>query len=141
MNRDGTPSSRYDSIKKINGEVRGFAKYLYSAKVLKTYQSGDISEDGKSQTERDKVRVLEEIPTSIGLFRGAKGENFALIANRDYRNPQKPKLSMKIGSSKVEMLELKSGKWLPIGGSKRLKEKTLLTLSLKPAEATLIRWK
>jgi hypothetical protein len=140
MNRDGTPGPLYEAAKQVNHEVTELEKWLYGARVLRTFQTGAVPPDGLPQTDDVPITASGEGNLTLGAFRDAKGFFYALATNRDYTKGVKATLHAYAGEHKIEALDLKTGKWEPASGPKDDSGTTTLTFDLGPAQAVLIRW-
>lgn len=140
MNRDGTPGPLYEPVKKVNGEVQSLAKWLYTANIIRTWHTGNVPSDGRTQPSDLPVRSAGEGDLTLGMFRDPKGNVLLMVTNRDYRNSVKTKIRLSTGSHKIESLSLVSGKWSNVVGMKDTEDATLAEVELSPAGAMLFRW-
>lgn len=140
MNRDGTPGPLYEAVSQVNREVKTLGQWLYGARVLRTFQTGDVPADGQAQANDVPITVNGPGNLTVGAFRGREAYFYALITNRDYKQAIKTTVQAHAGAKAViEILDLKTNRWSPITGEKN-EDVTTLALELGPAGAALIRW-
>jgi len=140
MNRDGTPGPLYEAVSQVNREVKELGKWLYGARVLQTFQTGDVPADGRAQTNDVPITVNGPGNLTVGAFRGRDAYFYALVTNRDYKQAVKTTVQAHAGErAMIEILDLKTNRWRPATGEKN-EGVTTLTLELGPAGAALVRW-
>ena len=84
VDREGKPGPLYDAIKKVNSEVKNLEIWLYPARVLETFQTGQIPPDGTSQPEGTGLKVSGKNNLTVSQFRDGNGYVYVLLANRDF---------------------------------------------------------
>ena len=141
MNHDGTPGTLYESVKKVNQDVKTLTKYLYGARVLATYQTGEVPAEGKPLGRDGLVRMEGPGDLSVGLFRDLNGYAYALFTNRDYKKAVATTAIASVRKCAVERLDMQTGKFLPVKNSRNADGEITLNLSLPPAGAYMVRWK
>ncbi|HZT43508.1 MAG TPA: hypothetical protein VFA07_15190 [Chthonomonadaceae bacterium] len=140
MNRDGTPGPLYEAVSAVNRQVRDLGKWLYGARVLTTFQTGDVPSDGRAQENDVPVKVMGPGNLSVGLFRDLTGYLYVLVTNRDYTKPVSTKVLLDAGDHALEALDQTKNRWNPTTGPKDADGQTTLDLDLPPAGAAMIRW-
>ncbi len=140
MNRDGTEGPLYTAVKTVNHEVRTFAKWLYGAQALRTYQTGNMPADGRPLDNGVPVAVTGSADLSLALFRDRSGYLYVLVTNRDYKAQAETSLTLDAGKHKIERLDVMTGKWLPVKQAPDQDGRTTLMVNMGPAGGYLIRW-
>jgi hypothetical protein len=141
MNRDGTPGPLYEPVKKVNAEVQAFANWLYGARHIRTFQSGNIPPDGRPQPSDLPARAVGEGDLTLGVFRAGEGYLTVFVTNRNYREAVKTRLRLNSGKAQIEQLDPATKKWSAVKGEKDPDEATLVDVELVPSGAALYRWK
>jgi hypothetical protein len=106
---------------------------------VSTFQSGAVPPDGRANLGDVPIRVTGAGNTSVGFFRGAGGYAYALVTNRDYKQPLSTTISLYVGKREVEVLDIPSNKWKKTGTASN-DGNTLVNLELTPGGASLVRW-
>jgi len=140
MKRDGTPGALYDAVSKVNQEVKVFGKWLYGSLWVESYQSGISSVDGTLQPNEDNIKVNGPGNLSYGVFRGANGYVYVLVANRDYKAPIESSLQLGIGDHSVEILDAQKNRWDPYKSKPDPDGNVKVSLKLGAAAGLLIRY-
>ena len=141
MARDGKEGPLYQPVKRVNTDVRMFAKYLYRARCVETFQTGSIPEDGTKLTQTNLVQVTKESDLTIGIFHDGEGYTSALITNRDYRKGTEVEVQLLAGNMVLEYLDNSTNKMVPIAIKRGEDGRVKWACPLPPAGATLVRWK
>lgn len=140
MNRDGTPGPLYMPVKNVNRDVKALGKWLYGARALETFQTGEVPADGHAPPNDVPVKVTGPGNLSVGVFRDNAGYLYVLVTNRDYTKPVSTKVLLDAGAHPIEALDLAKNRWHPTTGPKDSDGQTTLDIDLGPAGAYLIRW-
>ena len=141
LNRDGTPGPLYAEISAVNRQVWNLGKWLYGARVVTTFQTGDVPPDGRAQENDVPVKVTGPGNLSVGLFRDLTGYLYVLVTNRDYAKPISTKVLLDAGDHPLEALDLTKNHWNTTTGPKDADGETTLDIDIPPAGAAMIRWR
>jgi hypothetical protein len=141
MNRDGTPGALYEAVRKVNQDVRTLTRYLYGARVLATYQTGEAPAEGTPLGRDALVRLEGPGNLSVGLFRDLAGYVYVLFTNRDYKKEVATTAILSVQKYPVERLDMQTGKFVPVKNPRNADGEMTMNLSLAPAGATMVRWK
>ncbi|HLV78664.1 MAG TPA: hypothetical protein VKT32_00240, partial [Chthonomonadaceae bacterium] len=141
LNREGTPGPLYEAISAVNRQVKDIGKWLYGARNLATFQTGDVPLDGKAQEDDVPAKVTGPGNLSVGLFRDQIGFLYVLVTNRDYAKPVSTQVLLDAGDHPLQALDLAKNRWNPTTGPKNGDGETTLELDLPPAGAALFRWR
>jgi hypothetical protein len=85
----------------------------------------------RSASKKDKL--------TIGVFDGLDGFLYALVTNRDYRNPASPDLTFVTNGKDVAVMDERTGEFRDDAGHGRADGK--VSVDLRPSGAKLFRWK
>lgn len=140
MERDGKPGALYEPVKRVNEDVRAIAAYLYPAKCLMTYQTGEIPLDGTKQPGSSLARSEGKSNLTIGVFRDAMGYLYALATNRDYKAETTTKMQFYAGKRQIELFDPKTKTFKPIAEKVNGEGMTEHATTLLPAGYALFRW-
>ncbi len=140
VDREGKPGPLFASVKKVNGEVKNLETWLYDARVLQTFQTGEIPPDGRNQPEGTGIKVMGKGNLTISQFRGVKGFVYVFVTNRDYKAYSTQKLSLYLGKHILQVLDIDTNRWHPAEETKSSDGETVVDVPLGPAGAVLYRW-
>jgi hypothetical protein len=140
MNRDGSEGPLYQSVKTVNLEVQRLAKWLYGARVMGTYQTGNVAPDAQPLGNDVPVTVTGAGNLSVGLMRDSHGYLYVMLANRDYTRPVSASILLDAGDHSIERLDAETNRWQPYKEKQDADGHTPLKLELGPAGYALIRW-
>lgn len=138
VNLDGSRDAHYDMVKRVNWEVRAYGSALLHADAVAVFHTRPLPPGGAPWSEGLPIRVLGDAALTVGVFRGANGENYALVANADYRNAAA--FEVAIRAPGVQRMSRLSRRWSPAAATRAEGAETLVPLTLEPAEAALLRW-
>jgi hypothetical protein len=140
MNRDGTEGPLYEAVKHVNAEVKKVATWLYEARLINTFQTGQVAAGARALSPDVPVAVTGDANLSIGLFRDLKGYFYVMVANRDYKAAATTTLTLDAGKHALEELDLEPNRWQPVKEKPDDDGRTTLKLQLGPAGVALVRW-
>ncbi len=140
MERDGKPGPLYDPVKRVNEEVRTLAGFLYNAKCLMTFQTGEIPADGKKPPSSSLARSVGKGNLTLGIFRDGMGYLYVLATNRDYKAETKSKLQFFSGKHPIEQYNPATKSFTPLTEKSDNEGLTEHEITLSPAGYALFRW-
>lgn len=140
MERDGKPGALYEPVKSVNSDVRAISAYLYSAKCLMTFQTGEIPTDGAKAPGSSLARSEGKSPLTIGIFRDGMGYLYVLATNRDYKAATSAKIQFYAGKRRVELFDPKTKSFKPISEMANEDGVTEHETPFSPAGYALFRW-
>lgn len=140
INRNGTPGTNYEPVKRVNQEVRALTKWLYRASIVETFQTGEPTPDGRLAQKSLPFKVTGAGNLSVGFFRGANAFAYVMLANRDYKSAVRTQLTVTIGSHELEVMDMTKNQWKPIAPPKKGEKVMIVDIPLSPAGAALVRW-
>ncbi len=85
----GRPQPLYKAISELNRSVLSLGRVLRGATSTAVYHTGNSIPEGcrRLPAESPLVGVPRELPLVIGLFESGPRDRYAMIVNRDYRQP------------------------------------------------------
>lgn len=95
VNSQGKPARLYPIIQQLNSEIRVLGKILLGLKSTGIYHTGDIP-PGCRRLGGDAIIALPaNAPLLVGLFENTEGAQYAMIVNRNYREPAEIEVVLK----------------------------------------------
>ncbi|NOX56722.1 MAG: hypothetical protein GXP27_20200, partial [Planctomycetes bacterium] len=110
----GKPTKRYPVVKQLNAEMKTLGKLLLKLKSTGVYHTGSIPRGGRRQLGDLPLQLPENQPLLIGFFKDARGENYAMIVNRDHDKPQDVQVHLKGHVVQVVEVSAKDGTERPV---------------------------
>lgn len=89
---DGSPTSKYPMVKRINADVRRLSPILAPLKSTGIYQCPAIPNVSEPLPEKGPIVRVEGGEFVIGYFESSVGQMYAMIVNRDMRKSVDAKL-------------------------------------------------
>jgi hypothetical protein len=139
IHADGSRDPHFDMMRRVNWDLRALGKPLLDADCTDVFHTGDIPDGGKPWTEGLPVRVTGAGSLTVGLFRGAHGKQYAVVANEDYKAAVKTEIAVK-AKGRVQQINPLSRKWSDAGAAHKGNEEATVPLELAPGGAALVRW-
>ncbi|MHC4995147.1 MAG: hypothetical protein ACYTGQ_08860 [Planctomycetota bacterium] len=130
----GNRQPLYDRIKNVNLRVRRLGNVLVKMRSFGVYHAGRRVPGGCARLPQGSpIWIGDEAEIIVGLFEDARGRTYAMLANRDYQQPARFRISLAPG---------RNGLWT-VGGGGAEKEITLTggvaELALPPGGGVLLR--
>ncbi len=118
IDRQGNPTPYYDVVKRVNVKVRAFGEVLAATTNLDVFQNGALTLAGEPRRAGAPVYIPSTAPLTVGVFGDAAGNRFALVTNRDFRNPVTTDLVLAVASGGARALDAATGAWSPVTGTR-----------------------
>ncbi len=92
---DGNPARLYPIVQQLNSEIAALGPTLLRLTSTGVYHTGEQIPAGTTRQGTEAiVRAPEDLPLIVGMFEDEEGNQFALVASRDYENPLEFELSL-----------------------------------------------
>ena len=80
----GKPARLYPIVKQLNGEARTLGKTLLGLTSTGVFHTGTVPKGCTRLGVDAPIQLTEAAPLLIGFFTDAKGQQYAMVANRDH---------------------------------------------------------
>jgi hypothetical protein len=133
----GAPSAEYADVTSINRELSALGRYLVAATSTAVFHDGPLPTGTTPRAPGMPVYLPSFVPYTVGVYSiGSTGDEYVLLANRDYANPQAS--DVYLASASPEALDVGSGVFLPMAISGTDANGTKVHVTLAPADAILV---
>jgi len=94
VDHEGKPARLYPIVQQLNGEIKRLGKVLLGLTSTGVYHTGETIPPGCARLGTESVvKVAQDLPLIVGLFKDAQDVQYVMIVNRDYENPVEVSLS------------------------------------------------
>jgi hypothetical protein len=135
---DGTPTSHYAEIQRINARVQAIGRHLVPAVSTGVFQSGDLAPGGTIRPPFAPVMVTQGGSLTVGTFE-AGSFSYVLLVNRDYQAAVATAVQIATGSAPLFRLDPASNTWQAAPGTPQPDGTVSLPLSLGAGDGELFR--
>jgi hypothetical protein len=87
VDSQGKPARLYPIIRELNAEIRTLGKTLLGLTSTAVYHTGDVPQGCRRLGGDEIVRLPDDVPLVLGLFRNVAGADYAMIVNRSHDDP------------------------------------------------------
>jgi hypothetical protein len=137
IDRQGHPTAQYGEIKANNARLSAFGRYLVAAKSTAVFHNGALARGTVPREPGMPVYLPNAAPITVGLFESSAGV-FAFLANRDYTKTTESDVYLATTGADPEVLDVASGKLVPMKVEARDATGTKVHVSIAPADGALI---
>lgn len=95
VNPKGEPARLYPIVKQVNGEARTLGKTLLGLTSTGVFHTGSIPRGAMRLGTDAPIQLPDDLPLLIGFFTDAKGQQYAMVVNRDHAKPAEVTLALK----------------------------------------------
>jgi hypothetical protein len=117
VNNDGTQTSKYAEVQRVNAEIRTIGKYLLNARSTAVYEQGIGASGGTLPSPSAILAPLNAANNfTIGLFDTDTATQYALVATRKLGNPDL--LTVAFNANTAQRLDKTTDTWNDIEPSR-----------------------
>jgi hypothetical protein len=135
---NGNPTAQYAEIQRVNAAVRAIGRHLLTARSRLTFRNGSLAPGPTDRPAGAPVYLPSDAPVTVGIF-DSTDYTYALLANRDYRNPVSTRAVFAFGSALPEWLDASTGTWRPVTSNGTVGSNVITTASFGAGAGILYR--
>jgi len=109
LDQNGKRTAHYNQVRRINGELKILGPTLMKLTSTGVYHSGDVPAGCGAQKSGLPVRVSNDAPVVLGIFKHEDGSVWAMVSNRLMRKPAKVELTLGKSVKRLEEISAVSG--------------------------------
>lgn len=132
---DGERTEHFNQVKRINAELKVLGPILMKLTSTGVYHTGEAPLGCRAPEPGLPVRVTNDVPVVLGMFKHRDGSAWAMIVNRDMRKPAHVDLAFDKLVNRVQDMSPKTGVLIDL----KLGEGSSLSLDLRAGEGRLLK--
>ncbi len=109
IDQKGNRTALFNRARRINGDLRILGPTLMKLTSTGVYHSGDVPAGCQAQKSGLPVRVSNDAPVVLGMFKHEDGSTWAMVSNRLMRKPVEVELTFGKSVKRLEELTAASG--------------------------------
>ncbi|MCE9557054.1 MAG: hypothetical protein K8T91_27215, partial [Planctomycetes bacterium] len=121
----------------INAELKMLGPVLMTLRSVDVFHTAPLPPGTRGLPEQSWVKTATDSLT-LGFFKNEQGEDFILVANREWKAPRTAVLTFATPLSKVSMLDRKTGQWVEMKLDSSARAQTVSHI-LPPGDGILLR--
>ncbi len=128
----GKPTERYEMVQELNRKITAIGPTLLSLRSTGVYHTGSIPVGCTRLPSESIIRVPADKPLIVGCFEDPAGNEFVMLVNRDYRQPQDFEVELRADVVSISGFDAVEGQSTAVAVEKRR-----FSLSLESGEGRL----
>ena len=116
INADGTPTSQYAAVRRINARAQAIGKYLVTARSNDVFNHPRSAATPSPRRPATQVRIPGKAPLTVGVFE-TDDYLFMLITSRNSTTPVTTDADLAFGATRPEKLDPATDTWSTASGT------------------------
>eukprot|EP01105_Mastigella_eilhardi_P002708 TRINITY_DN1348_c0_g2_i1.p1 TRINITY_DN1348_c0_g2~~TRINITY_DN1348_c0_g2_i1.p1 ORF type:complete len:543 (-),score=160.39 TRINITY_DN1348_c0_g2_i1:36-1664(-) len=135
---DGTRTSQFPEVQRINQKLSAIGKYTAAATSLDVFHNGALAVDTHPRVPYAPVYLPSPAAVTVGTFAAADGGVLAMLVNRDYINTVTTDAVLASGDGQPQQLDTNADAFKPIQHTANDSCGVRVQITLQPGDATLL---